>query len=156
MEGRECAVGVDLSYPVDGAYTDTCVERGDCEEPFAVAHVGHVRHLPECAMLVGIRPAEEYLAVVCPVAVLVFVQRAGADAVFRCAYNNIFVAATCEEVWVAEVIGETSRATIDDYTLLCPRHEPLVVGGGFHDSCLSVIHRSVDGVDAVVVVIDTA
>ena len=107
-------------------------------------------------MLVGIRPAEEYLAVVCPVAVVVFVQRAGSDAVFRCPHNDVSVATTGEEVWVAEVIGETSRATIDDYTLLCPRHEPLVIRGGFHHSCLPVVHRSIDGVDAVVVVIDAS
>ena len=118
--GNELAVRANSSHPAEGAHTRARVERSAGEEPFAIAHVGHVWHFPESAVLIDIGTLEEDAAVVRPRTVLVLMERASTHTVLARTHDDVLLSVGCKEIRVAEVVGKTSWTAIDDDTLLVP------------------------------------
>ena len=94
-------------------------------------------------MLVAVAALEENLAVVGPLPVLQLVQRAGADAVLARAHDDILLAVSREVVGVAEVVGESRRAAVDDDALLLPVEEGGIGRRGVSDDGTGVVDGSI-------------
>ena len=137
--GREGAVAANGAYPAEGAHAGTGVLRCAGEEVAAVCERRDVGHLPEGAMLVAVAALEENLAVVGPLAVLQLVQRAGTDTILARAHDDVLLAVSREVVGVAEVVGESRRAAVDDNALLRPVKERSIGRCGMGDDGTGVV-----------------
>ena len=142
---RECAIGIDIAGPIDGAHTSHHIERSSSEEPFSIRHLSDIRHLPETSGGSGISGGKECGAVVAPTSILIAMESSHPLIILRTSHNDISLITISEEIGIAEIIRKTCRTTIDERisTILLPIYQGIIRWIRLRDSGFRIIHSRI-------------
>ena len=118
---NKLAVVSNVAQPVDGSHTTGRLHRGGSKQPLVTKRC-YVRHLPVHTIQLSYCTFEEKCSIVAPcTGVLVETMECGYTCISLSSTNDqVVITMMTKEIRITEVIAQTIRAMVDDWSLLYP------------------------------------